>query len=638
MQPTIEQQITTTGNIPGVVTPMGVSQKDIAHIMSVLTEQYSDPAMAALREIAANARDAHIRAGKADVPIRVSLPNRLNTDLVIEDEGIGMSVEFMEKRFSQYGDSDKRDEKFDIGGFGIGGKSPLAYTDSYTLVTVKDHEEATFVISRDKSGAASINRVMVRATDAGNGTKVKIPAVNVYDFNEKAAFLFKFWPEGSVLVDGEPPVVHSGKPISEGIWYSENANQSYLVMGGLPYRIASPQRYVPNGYLQRFHYIAEVGINDADITPSREDLKYTPKTLATLKTVGEKFEANFVKMVAEQIEGAASAPEAWDMYYQWTQQIGARFTNDMKYKGMTFTDRDRVETHALRWKRNAYRYSTNNNHINALTVQEARAGLFITGRKDTSSYTKSRVRLWMDEKGKHSSVVYFVDKVPTSPWVREFQHATWDDIKSVKPPRSNSSTAGTFEFIDSGYWATITREELAELDNIKFITPKAARIMSNVYYMWNALNSLGGDVTIIKLPENRWSKFRKDFPGSESFEDWAKSFARLKAAEIPALAWELKSLGGNSKYFIKMLNREEIDDPELQKLIDPVRNNKDEQMIAQINNFCAYANVYVDFGDRVTSDWFSENYPLTDAMYPHSVKRDDLVIYLNAAYAARKDN
>ena len=92
MQPAIEQQIKTTGQLPGKFTPMGVSQKDIAHIMGVLTEQYSDPARAALTEIAANARDSHVMAGKGDVPIRITLPNVMCTDLIIEDEGVGMSV------------------------------------------------------------------------------------------------------------------------------------------------------------------------------------------------------------------------------------------------------------------------------------------------------------------------------------------------------------------------------------------------------------------------------------------------------------------------------------------------------------------------------------------------------------------
>lgn len=640
MQPSTEQQITTTGTIPGVRTPMGVSQKDIAHIMSVLTEQYSDAAMAALREIAANARDAHIRAGKADVPIRITLPNRYSTDLIIEDEGIGMSVEFMEKRFTQYGDSDKRDEEFDIGGFGIGGKAPLAYTDTYTLVTVKDHEEATFIISRDASGAAEINRLPVRATDAGNGTKVKIPAHNTDDFDEKARFLFKFWPEGSVLVNGEAPVRHKGKEIADNIWYNADASQSYLIMGGLPYRIASPQRYLPGGYLQRFHYIAVIGVNDADVTPSREDLKYTPKTIAALKAIGEKFESNFTKMVSDEIEAAPTAPDAWDLYSSWTSLIGARYTNDMKYKGMSFTST--VKVNATRWKRDAYRYMTNNNRVTELSIAEARQGLFITGRDDTSSYTKSRIRMWINsDKGIPASVVYFVDEVPTSPWVAKFKHATWADIISVKPARTGSgSAAGTFERIEGGYWSTIDRDELADADTqILFMTPKSARSV-NIYHMWHSLKELNAadKVTIIKLPQNRWSKFRKDFPGSEDFTTWAKSFARLKAAEIPDVAWELKSLDGNSKYLLRMLKNANIHDPELKKLRDTVLSNTDEVMISRLNTFLSYADVFMDFSDKTSDDWFKKNYPLTKSMYPHTVQAVDLVHYLNAAYAARKEN
>src|SRR6478736_2790450 len=438
MQPAIEQQIKTTGQLPGKFTPMGVSQKDIAHIMGVLTEQYSDPARAALTEIAANARDSHVMAGKGDVPIRITLPNVMCTDLIIEDEGVGMSVEFMEKRFSQYGDSDKRDEAEGIGGFGIGGKAPLAYTDSYTIITVKDHEEAMFVVSRDASGAAGITRVFVRATDAGNGTRVKIPSVNIDDFTDRAEWLFKFWPEGSVLVNGEAPRRHGGTKVGDNIWYNQNASQSYIVMGGMPYRISNPSRFLRNSYLGRFHYIAEVPINSADITPSREDLKYTPKTDALLHKIGDDFAEAFKKMISDEISNSPTAHEAFDKWMEWINLVGRDNVTITEYKGNVFADH--VELDGYRWKRDAYRYQTNNNHCTTATVKEARTALFITGRDDLSSYTKSRVRLWMDDSaGTYSSVVYFVKDVPTSPWVKQFKHATWQDIISVKPERSTQA-------------------------------------------------------------------------------------------------------------------------------------------------------------------------------------------------------
>ena len=46
-------------------TAMTFDENAIAHLMSVLTDLYSDPTLAVVREYSTNARDAQIAAGKA---------------------------------------------------------------------------------------------------------------------------------------------------------------------------------------------------------------------------------------------------------------------------------------------------------------------------------------------------------------------------------------------------------------------------------------------------------------------------------------------------------------------------------------------------------------------------------------------
>ena len=50
---------------------------------------YSDKITAVLREIACNAVDAHVAAGKADEPIEVKLPTALDPSFYIKDWGTG---------------------------------------------------------------------------------------------------------------------------------------------------------------------------------------------------------------------------------------------------------------------------------------------------------------------------------------------------------------------------------------------------------------------------------------------------------------------------------------------------------------------------------------------------------------------
>jgi HSP90 family molecular chaperone len=60
----------------------------------ILSNQlYTDKPRAILRELSTNALDAHIAAGKADVPFEVQLPTTWDSTLIVKDFGTGMSPE-----------------------------------------------------------------------------------------------------------------------------------------------------------------------------------------------------------------------------------------------------------------------------------------------------------------------------------------------------------------------------------------------------------------------------------------------------------------------------------------------------------------------------------------------------------------
>src|SRR5688572_3649345 len=86
----------------------GLSNKaeDQAHILSILRDRlYTNKVLAVLREYSANAWDAHVDAGKADVPIKVVLPTKLDPSLIIRDYGKGLSEEEIFEVYVKYGAS-----------------------------------------------------------------------------------------------------------------------------------------------------------------------------------------------------------------------------------------------------------------------------------------------------------------------------------------------------------------------------------------------------------------------------------------------------------------------------------------------------------------------------------------------------
>jgi HSP90 family molecular chaperone len=54
---------------------------------------YSDKIQAIVRELSCNAYDAHVAAGKVDVPIEIRLPTSLDPTFYVKDYGIGLDHE-----------------------------------------------------------------------------------------------------------------------------------------------------------------------------------------------------------------------------------------------------------------------------------------------------------------------------------------------------------------------------------------------------------------------------------------------------------------------------------------------------------------------------------------------------------------
>ena len=163
-----------TSNITGQKVAMSFDENSLVHIMSVLTDLYSDPMMAIIREYSTNAFDAHIAAG-VDLPIEVYTPSDFSQFIRIKDYGIGLSLTDIEEIYSKYGASTKRETNDMVGMLGLGCKSALTYTNQFTLVSVKNGIKIQTLISRDENGSGSITIVNESLTDEPNGTEVVVP-------------------------------------------------------------------------------------------------------------------------------------------------------------------------------------------------------------------------------------------------------------------------------------------------------------------------------------------------------------------------------------------------------------------------------------------------------------------------------
>ena len=67
-----------------------IDAEDMSYVASLLRNNYSNPTLAVVREISANALDANIEAN-ASRKVEVTIPSKLNPHFVVRDFGGGLS-------------------------------------------------------------------------------------------------------------------------------------------------------------------------------------------------------------------------------------------------------------------------------------------------------------------------------------------------------------------------------------------------------------------------------------------------------------------------------------------------------------------------------------------------------------------
>ena len=119
----------------------GIDKKNIGILFRGFSDTlYSNKIGSIVREVTSNCFDSHREAGiKDDVVITMVPADPLtgkNGKISFQDVGVGLSPERIKDIYSKYFSSTKRDTNDEIGGFGIGAKSPLAYTDVFEVNTI----------------------------------------------------------------------------------------------------------------------------------------------------------------------------------------------------------------------------------------------------------------------------------------------------------------------------------------------------------------------------------------------------------------------------------------------------------------------------------------------------------------------
>lgn len=510
---------------------MTLDTDSLAHIMSVLTNLYSDPEMAVLREYSCNARDSHIAAGN-DAPIEVVLPSPLRDSLTITDYGVGLSLEDIENIYSRYGSSTKRGTDSQTGMLGLGSKSALTYAEQFTVTATKDGVRAKVLVSVKADGAGTMTVLDTRNTDAPNGVSIDIPVKSNNEFAEKAARLFRFWPEGSVLVNGEQPKPLEGKRVGNMVVYRNDRFRHYrdhtVVMGGVPYPAGRDLSSMLSNTGLWADLTLFVPMGAVDFVPSREELHFTPRTTQYLKDALSDVMSQIHAAAQAEIDAAPDKPTALRIAEQWRAfgriETPSSGRDDFTYKSekvpTTFRGSHMVynanSSYRNKWSRSDY--------IDTASVGQAVLVWDYLPESTPSPATRAKVTQWMADNGHENREIWiFAPKQFVGEWSNAIV-VDYPTIKGTKLPRAvvGGSNGQKRERRTVNEWSLYTTNNGvadASIDDIsasRVVLVSPADLAKDYAFhvpLDHLASRLRSDEAIVVANKNRHERFAREFGG-----------------------------------------------------------------------------------------------------------------------------
>ena len=287
------------------VQEFGIAQT--AEFFTVLSNTlYSNKPLAVVREVLCNAWDAQIVSGRTDRPVIVKIDE---DKMSIRDFGPGIPHDMIHAIYCVYGNSTKENDGNQTGGFGLGSKSPFAYSDHFTVVNHYGGTKTVHAISRGSTMTQGKpdRRVMVSVPTTETGVEVIIPVKNREDmrlFIDIAHDIAAFG-EMNVLVNDQPVEVVPISTAENNIFLTTRSprgsyNKINIRYGNVVYPVQPDAEYIGlwkklkdiiddipsrNQYQNGndFVLILQAPPNSISVTPSRESLSNTETTIKTLR-------------------------------------------------------------------------------------------------------------------------------------------------------------------------------------------------------------------------------------------------------------------------------------------------------------------------------------------------------------------
>ena len=258
-----------------------IKDENLAHIIDLITrQQYRDPIGSIVREVTSNCFDSHIEAGVDDpVVIRVN-EDEEGVYISFIDVGVGLSPDRVKNVYLSYGSSTKRGSNKEIGGFGLGAKSPLAYQESFYVNTNHDGKHYEYIVHRGVK-LPRMELLLTTDTQERNGTEVRIYLKQTHDyvdfakaFKRQLAYFNNVYIEDLVFRSR----IDNAYTIIEGEHFKYRKDSGYdglhLCIGVVAYPIDQSQFPSINRSIWKIPVALKFNIGELVVTPERESVRY----------------------------------------------------------------------------------------------------------------------------------------------------------------------------------------------------------------------------------------------------------------------------------------------------------------------------------------------------------------------------
>lgn len=306
---------------------------------------YANKVKAIIRELSANAFDAHKEAGNLKTPFDLCLPNNLSPVFRIRDYGTGISPDDIKNVYTTYFESPKTNSNDYIGCMGLGSKTPLCYTDSFLVTSYFNGKKYIYSVFLNEHGCPTIALFNEEDTTEHNGLEVSfnVEVKDFYTFGYETEQTLSYYnPQPNI--SGQPnvklkSVVYSRKGKEWGIRDPNKTNIAGMqaVMGNIAYPITNSS--IANCTDMNIDIFFKIG--SFEVTASREDISYEPETIRILKEKIELVKKELQHEVSLQLQQADSYWKAVQIFA--TLQSSFKNTNVIHHVS-TMWNKTRIES------------------------------------------------------------------------------------------------------------------------------------------------------------------------------------------------------------------------------------------------------------------------------------------------------